>query len=52
MTIQDLGAIGELIASVGVVVSLIYLAVQVRQNTRGIRTSAHQHIISANCPLR
>ena len=51
MTIQDLGAIGELIASVGVVVSLIYLAVQVRQNTRGIRTSAHQHIISANASV-
>ncbi len=57
MTIQDLGAIGSLIASIGVVVSLIYLAVQLRQNTQGIRTAAHQHIVSANaavtmCPPR
>ena len=51
MTIQDLGAIGSLIASIGVVVSLIYLAVQLRQNTQGIRTAAHQHIVSANAAV-
>ncbi len=32
MTIQDLGAIGELLGSVFVLVTLIYLAVQVRQS--------------------
>ena len=36
MSIQDLGAIGDLIAAIGVVASLFYLAVQIRQNTRQI----------------
>jgi len=34
MSIQDWGAIGEVIAAVAVVVSLLYLAAQIRQNTR------------------
>ncbi len=34
MTIQDWGAIGELEGGVAVIVTLIYLALQVRQNTR------------------
>ncbi len=34
MTIQDWGSIGELVGGVAVIVTLIYLALQVRQNTR------------------
>jgi hypothetical protein len=45
VSIQDLGAIGELISSVAVVVSLIYLAVQVRENTRTQRITAAQDVI-------
>ena len=51
MTLQDWGALGEVIGSIGVVISLIYLAVQVRQNTKGIRTAAHQHIVTANAAV-
>lgn len=36
MSVQDLGALGDLIAAIGVVVSLFYLAVQIRQNTKQI----------------
>ena len=36
MTIQDLGALGELIGSVAVLATLIYLALQTRQNTAAI----------------
>jgi hypothetical protein len=36
MSIQDLGALGDLIAAIGVVASLFYLALQIRQNTRQI----------------
>jgi len=36
MTIQDIGAIGELVGAIAVVVSLVYLASQIRQNTRQI----------------
>lgn len=39
MTIQDWGAIGELIGGVAVIVTLIYLALQIRQNTRAIKLS-------------
>ena len=34
MTIQDLGAIGELTSGVAVLVTLIYLAMQIKQNTK------------------
>jgi len=34
MTIQDLGAIGDLVGGIAVVVTLIYLAIQIRQNTK------------------
>ena len=34
MTIQDLGAIGDLVGGVAVLVTLVYLAIQIRQNTK------------------
>ncbi len=37
MTLDDLGNIGELIGAIGVVVSLIYVAIQVRDNSRFVR---------------
>jgi hypothetical protein len=36
MTLQDLGSLGELVGAIAVVVSLVYLAFQIRQNTRQI----------------
>ena len=33
MTIFELGALGEFVGSIAVVVTLIYLALQIRQNT-------------------
>ncbi len=33
LTIQDLGALGEFFGSIAVLVTLIYLALQTRQNT-------------------
>lgn len=38
MGLQDLANLGEFISSVAVIVSLVYLAIQVRQNTESIRT--------------
>ena len=32
-TIQDLGSIGEFVGAIGVIVTLVYLAYQIRQNT-------------------
>ena len=34
MTVQDWGAVGEIIGAIAVVASLVYLALQIRQNTQ------------------
>jgi hypothetical protein len=36
MTIMELGALGEFVGAIAVVVTLAYLAIQIRQNTRGM----------------
>lgn len=36
MTITELGALGELLGAIGVIITLAYLAVQVKQNTRSM----------------
>ena len=40
MTLDDVGSIGEMISAIAVVVSLVYLAIQLRQNTKTIRSNA------------
>jgi len=40
VSLEDLGNIGELIGALAVVVSLIYLAVQIRQNTAHMRENS------------
>jgi len=42
MSLEDLGNIGEFVAAVGVIASLIYLAVQIRQNTKWARHQTFQ----------
>ena len=46
MSIQDLGSIGELLAALATLATLIYLAVQVRQNTRALKSATFQNITS------
>ena len=45
MSLEDLGNIGEFVGAMAVIVSLVYLAVQIRQNTRSVRTSTYQDIV-------
>lgn len=40
MSLQDLGNLGEFIGAFAVVISLIYLAIQIRQNTKQMRESS------------
>jgi hypothetical protein len=40
MSIIELGALGEFLGSIGVIATLIYLSVQVRQNTRQVEQQA------------
>jgi hypothetical protein len=42
VSIQDLGSVGEFIGAIAVIFSLLYLAVQIRQNTRSLRAGAFQ----------
>lgn len=49
VTIEDLGNIGEFLAAIATLVTLAYLAVQIRQNTRAIKTTSFmetQHSIA------
>jgi hypothetical protein len=39
MTIEELGALGDFVGAIGVIVTLVYLAVQVRQNTHSLEAS-------------
>lgn len=39
MTLQDVGSIGELIAAIATVATLVYLAIQVRDNSRALDRS-------------
>ena len=49
MNWEALGAIGEIVGGIAVVLTLGYLALQIRQNTRSIRTAASQEVVrSAN----
>jgi hypothetical protein len=47
MSLEDLGNIGEFVAAVGVIISLIYLAVQIRQNTAQMRQNTESTRVSA-----
>ena len=50
MTLNDLANIGQVIGAVAVVISLIYVAMQIRQNTNAVRAataqSVHEHFAS------
>jgi len=39
MTIMELGALGELLGAIGVIATLVYLSIQIRQNTRSLEAS-------------
>ena len=42
-----LGAIGELIGAIGVIISLIYLSIQIRSNTSHLKFSSQQAVAEA-----
>ncbi len=47
MTLEDLGNLGEIVAAIGVVVSLIYLGRQIRQNTAHLSQNTQSVQLSA-----
>jgi hypothetical protein len=48
MNWEAIGAIGEILGAVGVIVTLAYLAFQIRQNTQGLRLTARQTLTQQN----
>ena len=42
MTLQDLGALGELVGGIAIIVSLIYVGLQIRQSTAASRSATAQ----------
>ncbi len=46
MSLDALGNIGEFVGSIGVLVSLLYLAIQIKKNTEAERVSAYRAIVS------
>jgi hypothetical protein len=47
MNIEALGNLGDFISGVGVIVTLIYLAIQIRQNTIATRTDSYQAVVTS-----
>ena len=47
MTLFELGALGEFVGAIGVVLTLIYLAVQIRQNTKSVQSAAEFDVLNA-----
>jgi len=47
MTIQELGSLGELVAAIATVATLIYLALQIRQNTTATRAASFHAVTDA-----
>ena len=47
MTLDDLGNLGEFLAAIGTLITLVYLAVQIRQNTNVVRGATYQQVATA-----
>ena len=50
-TVQDLGAVGEFVGAIAVLVTLIYLAYQTRQNGKMAETEYHRDSVSLAGPV-
>lgn len=51
MTLQDLGNLGEFVGAIGVVISLVYLARQMIDNTASIRAQSYNSMVENSIRL-
>lgn len=51
ITLQSLGSIGEFVGAIGVVISLVYLAQQMRQNTNSVRAASFNSMVQNSIGL-
>lgn len=47
MTIEELGSLGEFVAAMATLATLVYLAIQIRKNTAAVRARSHQAVSDA-----
>ena len=52
VTIQDLGSVAELVAAVATVATLVYLAMQIRQNTQALHRAAVHATVESGHSVR
>jgi hypothetical protein len=48
MTISELGDLGDFLGGIGVVVTLVYLAIQIRRNTRAVRSASLDSVTTSH----
>jgi hypothetical protein len=48
MTLEDLGNVGDFLGGIGVIVTLIYLAIQIHSNTRTVRSASLESVASSH----
>jgi len=51
VTIQELGSIGEFVAAIATIATLIYLALQIRHSSTLSRSAAHQEVLTSHREL-
>ena len=51
MTLIEWGALGELIGGIAIIVSLLYVGTQIKQNTKAARAAASQAFISMHAEI-
>ncbi len=44
MSIQDIGSLGEIVAAIATILTLAYLAIQIRENTKAVRSESRGRI--------
>ncbi|TDG12606.1 hypothetical protein E2F43_13520 [Seongchinamella unica] len=52
MTIEQLGSLGEFVSSIAVVMSLIYVAMQLKQNTTELKRTARRDVFQSYSSIR
>jgi len=51
VNLEDLGNVGDFVAAIATIVTLIYLAIQIRQNTAAVRSSTHQQQVDTTVAM-
>jgi hypothetical protein len=51
LSIQDWGAVGEMAGAIAVIITLVYLAIQIRQNSKQLKQQSFQTWVAASMDL-